>query len=73
MLTGCISRVATSLRVRRPDGLRRCRGFNTPIRLAIDIGAERIHFNFSGTSDQVAGRINSARATVEAAVDHTGA
>jgi N-methylhydantoinase B len=44
---------------------------NIPIQVAIDINAERIHVDFTGTSDQVAGQINTARAAVEASVYYT--
>lgn len=45
--------------------------FTIPIRAAIDINAERIHVDFTGTGDQVAGQINTARAAVEASVYYT--
>jgi N-methylhydantoinase B len=44
---------------------------NIPIRVAIDISDDEIHFDFTGTGDQVAGRINTARAAVEACVYYT--
>jgi N-methylhydantoinase B len=44
---------------------------NIPIRVAIDIDAEGIHFDFTGTGAQVAGQINTARAAVEASVYYT--
>jgi N-methylhydantoinase B len=42
-----------------------------PVRVAIDIDDERIHVDFTGTGDQVAGQINTARPAVEASVYYT--
>ena len=42
-----------------------------PIRVAIDIDEDRIRVDFTGTSEQVAGQINTARAAVEASVYYT--
>jgi N-methylhydantoinase B len=42
-----------------------------PIRVAIDIDDERIHIDFTGTSDQVAGQINTTQQAVEATVYYT--
>lgn len=44
---------------------------NIAIRVAIDIDAEGIHFDFTGTGAQVSGQINTARAAVEASVYYT--
>lgn len=42
-----------------------------PIRVAVDVNHDRIHVDFTGTGDQVAGQINTARAAVEASVYYT--
>lgn len=44
---------------------------NIPIHVAIDIDAEGIHVDFTGTGDQVVGQINTAHAAVEASVYYT--
>ncbi len=42
--------------------------FNIPIRLALTVAGDKIHFDFAGTSKQVAGNINTTMNAVQASV-----